>query len=119
MTPVLIASGARTLFYSIDIGTYSGVRDRALLGTMLYSFMRVVAVVGMNVENYYRQGKCWWLRLHEKGGKLHKVPAHHNAYNGTLETAHHIASHESLHTTKLYGRQQDEISLDAVARIPI
>lgn len=23
------------------------------------------------------QGKRWWVRLHEKGGKLHNVPAHH------------------------------------------
>ena len=27
----------------------------------------------------YRNGKRWWLRLHEKGGKFHEVPAHHNA----------------------------------------
>ena len=28
---------------------------------------------------------------------------------GTLETAQHIASHESPRTTKLYDRRQDEI----------
>ena len=78
-TPVLTASEARALLDSIDIGMCSGVRDRALLGTMVYSFARVGAVVGMNVEDYYRQGKRWWLRLHEKGGKFHEVPAHHNA----------------------------------------
>ena len=78
-TPVLTASEARALLDSIDIGMCSGVRDRALLGTMVYSFARVGAVVGMNVEDYYRQGKRWWLRLHEKGGKFHEVPAHHKA----------------------------------------
>ena len=78
-TPVLTASEARALLDSIDIGRGSGVRDRALLGTMVYSFARVGAVVGMNVEDYYRQGKRWWLRLHEKGGKFHEVPAHHKA----------------------------------------
>src|SRR5271163_4291667 len=31
----------------------------------------------MNVEDYYPQGKRWWLRLHEKGGKQHEMPAHH------------------------------------------
>jgi integrase/recombinase XerD len=31
----------------------------------------------MNVEDYYQQGKRWWVRLHEKGGKHHEVPAHH------------------------------------------
>ena len=110
-------------------------------------------------------------RLHEKGGKEHEVPCHHNleqyldeyiavagktgelthngmwqqdAYRmiqrravdagiktrignhtfratgitaylknkGTIETAQHIANHESPRTTKLYDRRQDEISLD-------
>jgi hypothetical protein len=31
----------------------------------------------MNVEGYYPQGKRWWVRLHEKGGKQHEMPAHH------------------------------------------
>jgi len=38
---------------------------------------------------------------------------------GTLETAQHIANHESPRTTKLYDRRQDEISLDEVERIVI
>jgi integrase/recombinase XerD len=46
---------------------------------MVYSFARVRAVVGMNVEDYFQEGKRWWFRLHEKGGKRHEVPAHHNA----------------------------------------
>ena len=53
--------------------------DRALIGLMCYSFARVSAVVGMNVEDYYQQGKRTWIRLHEKNGKFHEVPAHHNA----------------------------------------
>ena len=50
----------------------SGLRDRALLAVMVYSFARVSAVVGMNVEDYYQQGKRLWVRLHEKGGKHHE-----------------------------------------------
>jgi site-specific recombinase XerD len=78
-TPVLTPEEARALLDSIDISDLSGLRDRALLGVMVYSFARVSAVVGMNVEDYFQQGKRWWLRLHEKGGKHHDVPAHHNA----------------------------------------
>ena len=78
-TPVLSVSEARTLLDSIDLAKLSGLRDRALIATMVYSFARVGAMVSMNVEDYYRQGKRWWLRLHEKGGKFHQVPAHHNA----------------------------------------
>jgi integrase/recombinase XerD len=33
----------------------------------------------MNVEDYYENGRRSWLRLHEKGGKFHEAPAHHNA----------------------------------------
>jgi integrase len=46
---------------------------------MVYSFARVGAVVAMNKEDYLQNGKRWWFRLHEKGGKRHEVPVHHNA----------------------------------------
>jgi hypothetical protein len=29
-------------------------------------------------DPYYPKGKRWWVRLHEKGGKRHEMPAHHN-----------------------------------------
>ena len=37
------------------------------------------AVVGMRRQDYFLQGTRGWLRLHEKGGKRHDVPAHHRA----------------------------------------
>ena len=78
-TPVLTAGQARELLDSIDTTRIAGLRDRAILGVMIFSFARVGAVCAMNVEDYYQDGKRWWLRLHEKGGKRHEVPAHHNA----------------------------------------
>jgi site-specific recombinase XerD len=78
-TVVLTAGQARELLDSIDTSTLIGLRDRALIGVMVYSFARVSAVLNMNVEDYWQNGKRWWLRLHEKGGKHHEVPAHHNA----------------------------------------
>ena len=78
-TPVFSLSEARDLLDSIDLKKPSGLRNRALLATMVYSFARVGTMVGMNVEDYYQQGKRWWLRLHEKGGRFHQVPAHHDA----------------------------------------
>jgi integrase len=32
----------------------------------------------MRVEDYFATGKRWWIRLDEKGGKRHEMPAHHN-----------------------------------------
>jgi integrase/recombinase XerD len=78
-TPVLSSEDARTLLDNIDTSHVVGLRDRALIGVMTYSFARVSAVVNMRVEDYYRNGKRWWFRLHEKGGKFHEVPAHHKA----------------------------------------
>lgn len=78
-TPVLEPAEARQLLDSISLGTIAGLRDRALIGVMVYSFARVGAACAMNVSDCYSQGRRMWLRLHEKGGKLHNVPAHHNA----------------------------------------
>jgi site-specific recombinase XerD len=75
-TPVLTEEQARRLLESIDTSTLVGLRDRALIGVMIYSFARVGAVAAMR-EDYYPAGKRWWLRLHEKGGKRHEMPAHH------------------------------------------
>ena len=78
-TPVLSADEARLLLDSIGCSTTVGLRDRAVIGAMIFSFARIGAVVGMNVEDYYQLGKRCYLRLHEKGGKFHEVPAHHKA----------------------------------------
>ena len=77
-TPVLSADQARQLLDSIDVTELSGLRDRALIGVMVYSFARVSAVATLRVEDYFEHGKRAWLRLHEKGGKRHEVPCHHN-----------------------------------------
>jgi integrase/recombinase XerD len=45
----------------------------------VFSFARVSAALAMKVEDYYTEGRRAWFRLHEKGGKRHEVPAHHNA----------------------------------------
>jgi len=78
-TPVLSAGDARKLLDSIDTSHVVGLRDRALIALMAYSFARVSAVVNMRVRDYYANGKRYWIRLHEKGGKFHEVPVHHAA----------------------------------------
>ena len=78
-TPVLTPAETRSLLDGIDPGSLVGLRDRALLSVMVYSFARVSAVVGMRRRDYFLQGTRGWLRLHEKGGKRHDVPAHHRA----------------------------------------
>src|SRR5262249_33083397 len=50
-TLVLSAADARTLLESIDVSTTIGLRDRALIGVMVYSFARIGAVAGMKVSD--------------------------------------------------------------------
>jgi integrase/recombinase XerD len=54
-----------------------GLRDRALIALMTYTFARVGAAIKMRVEDYFVQGRRSWVRLREKGGKQHEVPCHH------------------------------------------
>jgi site-specific recombinase XerC len=50
-TPVLDAEDARLLLNSIETTAPAGLRDRALIALMVYSFARVGAALGMKVED--------------------------------------------------------------------
>jgi len=77
-TPVLDPAEARALLDSIDVTNPARLRDRALIALMVYSFARIGAALGMKVEDVYTQNRRLWVRLHEKGGKRHAMPCHHN-----------------------------------------
>jgi site-specific recombinase XerC len=76
-TPVLDATEARQMLDSIDVSTPIGLRDRALIALMVFSFARVGAALAMRVEDVYVQKRRLWVRLREKGGKRHEMPCHH------------------------------------------
>ncbi|WP_412023498.1 tyrosine-type recombinase/integrase [Burkholderia cepacia] len=83
-TPVLEATEARQLLDSIDTSTPVGLRDRALIALMVFSFARIGAALAMRVDDVYVNQRRLWVRLREKGGKAHAMPCHH-----TLEAALH------------------------------
>lgn len=71
-TPILNGDEARELFESIDPSTPAGLRDRAFLGAMVYSFARVSAVLAMDIGDYYQVGRS--MRLWSTySGKLFSV----------------------------------------------
>ena len=76
-TPVLDPAEARQLLDSIDVSTPIGLRDRALIGLMVFSFARIGAALGMRVEDVFVQNRRLWVQLREKGGKRHEMPCHH------------------------------------------
>src|SRR4051812_35123087 len=76
-TPVISSEEARQLLDSMDGSNLVRLRDRAFIVVMVYSFARISAVIGLKVEDYCPQQKRWWLRLHEKNGKVNEMPCHH------------------------------------------
>ena len=76
-TPALSDEEMIELLGSIDVSHVIGQRDRALIATMFFTFARVSVVLGMKVSDYFQKGRRAWIRLHEKGGKVHEVPMHH------------------------------------------
>jgi site-specific recombinase XerD len=76
-TPILTAEEAGDLLRSIETDNVVGLRDRALIGVMVFTFARVSAACGINVTDIFHQQRRLWVRLHEKGGKFHEMPCHH------------------------------------------
>lgn len=78
-TPVLDSEEMRQLLDSFDISHITGLRDRALISLMTFTFARVSAAVSMDVEHYVLKGSRHVVRLLEKGGKYMEAPLHHLA----------------------------------------
>lgn len=78
-TPILDEAGMKQLLDGIDTSTIVGLRDRALIALMFYTFGRVSAAIAMDVKDYYPRSKRYFIGLREKGGKYHEVPVHHKA----------------------------------------
>lgn len=78
-TPILEPYELRQLFSSIETTTILGLRDRALIGVLLFSFARISAAVGMKVKDYQVRGQSSYFHFKEKGGKWKRIPVHHQA----------------------------------------
>ncbi len=63
---MLSVDEARALLNTIDTSSPVGLRDRALIGLMVYTFAHVGAAIKMRLKDVYLQGRRTWVRLHEK-----------------------------------------------------
>ena len=76
-TPAFVNGEVQQLLDVIEASTHTGLRDRALLGVLAYTFARIGAVVNLKVGDCYPSGKRFLLRFKEKGGKEKELPVHH------------------------------------------
>ncbi len=63
-TPVLEPAEARALLDAIDVTTHAGLRDRALIALMIYSFARIGAALAMRVEDVFIQNRRLCVATH-------------------------------------------------------
>ncbi len=77
-TPEIGVRQARTLLLSIDITKTVGLRDRAIIGILVYTAVRVGAIVKLKRNDFYDVGNQWCLRFAEKGGKSREIPCRHD-----------------------------------------
>ncbi|MGA8656359.1 MAG: tyrosine-type recombinase/integrase [Chthoniobacterales bacterium] len=76
-TPAFAEGEVQRLLSAIDPCTHTGLRDRALLGVLAYTFARIGAALRLKVEDYYPSGKRFFIRFREKRGKENELPVHH------------------------------------------
>ena len=96
-----------------------GLRDRALIGVMVYTFSRISAVVTMQVEDYFANGKRWWVRLQEKGGKRPLLNSASDVRDadcltrkrrlGTIPNEASLGLHDSLPVSARIARSQHNL----------
>lgn len=117
-TPVLFEKEARDLLNSIDTTELIGLRDRAILATMIYSFARVSAVVSLRVKDFRIMGARATLSLQEKGGKHNQVPCTHKLAEA-IHTYLEASGIENKRTSPLFRsipRRSQDVSDKGLAR---
>lgn len=77
-TPALTPEQARQVLAAIDTSTVVGLRDRAIIGVLVYTAARVGAVAKLRRTDYYADGRQHCLRVDEKGGKSREIPVRHD-----------------------------------------
>lgn len=77
-TPATDPAHARALLHSIQTANAIGLRDRAILATMIYTAARVGAVARLRRRDFYTDGRQHYLRFEEKGGRQRDIPCRHD-----------------------------------------
>ena len=73
-TPEITVAQTRELLASIDTSSCSGLRDRAVLGTLIYTGARAGAVASLRLQDLRDYGDHRTLRMREKRGKEREIP---------------------------------------------
>lgn len=77
-TPEIGAANARKLLESISGEDVIDLRDKALIGTLIYTAVRASALAALRLCDFAHDGTQHVLRFGEKGGKARTIPVRHD-----------------------------------------
>jgi len=77
-TPEITVHQARRLMHSLDTSHVVGLRDRAIIGILIYTAARVGAVASLRCSDFYDLGDQYCLRFAEKRGKSREIPVRYD-----------------------------------------
>jgi len=77
-TPEITVDQARRLLKSIPTGSVMGLRDRAVVGVLIYTAARAGAIAKLRLGDFVHDGTQYLLRFAEKGGKARSIPVRYN-----------------------------------------
>ena len=78
LTPEITVQQARALLASLKTTTALELRDRAVIGTLIYTAARVGAIAKLRRKDFYHDGEQHNVRFREKGGKSREIPVRHD-----------------------------------------
>jgi integrase/recombinase XerD len=84
-TPAITPAQARRVLHTIDASNMVGLRDRAIIGVLIYTAARGGAVAKLRLRDFYSDGRQWLFRFDEKGGKVRNIPARHDLEGFVLD----------------------------------
>lgn len=77
-TPEISRDQARQLLASVSTLTPAGLRNKAIIGTLIYTATRAGAIAGLRLRDFCSDGTQYSLRFREKNGKLRSIPVRHD-----------------------------------------
>lgn len=77
-TPEISTIQARALLDSIETESLGGIRDKAIVATLVFTAARAGAVAKLRRKDFVHDGNQYALKFQEKGGKQRSIPVRHD-----------------------------------------
>jgi integrase/recombinase XerD len=101
-TPAISPEQARSLLAAIDTSKPVGLRDRAVIATLIYTAARAGAVASLRLKDLTHDGTQYALRFAEKGGKSREIPVRHDLERYLLEYLAAVVPDDEPKTSPLF-----------------